>query len=164
MLLLRNGCCFVGGVCSAKKLPECFRLHDTTDVIIDWFLILCFNIYVLFELLRKALARSKNRLVIVHLFSIWVSDYCMNYIMSDVDIVDIMLMKASALFMFVSIGYHSVNWSGVLSGALGTPNIIWWIAKIERSICLKIKSKFLTNFQWRETSILLPGGSNSAVM
>ena len=44
--------------------------------------------------------------------------------MSDVDIVDIMLMKASALFMLVSIGYHSFNWSGVLSGALGTPKYL----------------------------------------
>ena len=49
----------------------------------------------------------------------------MNYtIMSDVDIVDIMLMKASALFMSVSIGYHSFNWPGVQSGTLGTPNYL----------------------------------------
>ena len=44
--------------------------------------------------------------------------------MSAVDIVDIMLMKSSALFMFVSIGFHSFNWPGVLSGALGTPNYL----------------------------------------
>ena len=39
-------------------------------------------------------------------------NYIMSYSITDVDIVDILLMKtASALFMLVSIDYHSFNWS-----------------------------------------------------
>ena len=48
----------------------------------------------------------------------------MSYLIRDVVNVDILLMKAFALLMLVSISYHSVNWLGVPSGDSGTPTYL----------------------------------------